>query len=70
MNDSLGNAAPFFRDGADVLSPLADQQIALRRLVRNTGRVFRAVSEDDHSLRDLIVGGEATFGALASRDEA
>ena len=70
VNDSLGNATPFFAGGADVLSPLAHQQVALRRLVRNTGRVFRAVSEDDHSLRDLIVGGEATFGALASRDEA
>ncbi len=70
VNDSLGNAAPFFKNGADVLSPLAHQEVALRRLVRNTGRVFRAVSADDHSLRDLITGGEATFGALASRDEA
>ncbi len=70
VNDSLGNAAPFFKNGADVLSPLADQEVALRRLVRNTGRVFRAVSADDHSLRDLITGGESTFGALASRDEA
>ena len=32
--------------------------------------MFRAVSADDHSLSDLITGGEATFGALASRDEA
>jgi ABC-type transporter Mla subunit MlaD len=70
VNDSLGNAAPFFENGADVLSPLAHQEVALRRLVRNTGRVFRAVSADDHSLRDVITGGEATFGALASRDEA
>ena len=44
--------------------------MALRRLVRNTGRVFDAISEDGHSLRALIEGGEATFSALASRDDA
>jgi phospholipid/cholesterol/gamma-HCH transport system substrate-binding protein len=70
FNDSLGNAAPFFEGGSKVLSPLADQDVALRRLVRNTGRVFRAISEDGHSLRALIEGGDATFSALASRDDA
>jgi phospholipid/cholesterol/gamma-HCH transport system substrate-binding protein len=70
FNDSLGNAAPFFTSGALALRPLAEQDVALRRLVRNTGRVARAVSEDGHSYRDLITGGEATFSALAARDEA
>ena len=70
FNDALGNAAPFFTAGARALRPLAEQDVALRRLVRNTGRVATAVSEDGHSLRDLITGGEATFSALASRDEA
>ena len=70
FNDSLGNAAPFFAGGADVLGTLDRQEVALRRVVRNSGRVFRAVSADDGRLRDLIVGGEATFSALASRDEA
>ena len=70
FNDSLGNAAPFFTAGAQTLEPLAEQEVALRRLVRNTGRVARAVSADGHSLRDLITGGGATFSALAARDEA
>ena len=70
FNDSLGNAAPFFESGAKVLRPLAVHDAALRRLVRNTGRVFHAISEDGHSLRALIEGGEATFSALASRDDA
>jgi virulence factor Mce-like protein len=70
FNDSLGNAAPFFTAGAATLKPLAEQDVALRRLVRNTGRVARAVSADGHSLRDLITGGSATFSALAARDEA
>ncbi|MBN1528204.1 MAG: MCE family protein [Thermoleophilaceae bacterium] len=70
FNDSLGNSAPFFTAGARTLRPLAEQDVALRRLVRNTGRVARAVSADGHSLRDLITGGGATFAALAARDEA
>jgi phospholipid/cholesterol/gamma-HCH transport system substrate-binding protein len=70
FNDSLGNAAPFFEDGADLLRPLAEQEVALRRLVRDSGRVFDAVSREDGELRGLITGGEATFSALASRDDA
>jgi phospholipid/cholesterol/gamma-HCH transport system substrate-binding protein len=70
FNNALGNAAPFFEDGADLLRPLAEQQLALRRLVRNTGRTFDAVSAENGALRRLIVGGEATFSALSSRDES
>jgi virulence factor Mce-like protein len=70
FNAALGNAAPFFEDGADALRPLDVQELALRRLVRNTGRVFDAISAEDGQLRALITGGEATFSALASRDDA
>ena len=70
LNNALGNAAPFFEDGADALRPLDEQELALRRLVRNTGRVFSGLSADEGALRRLIVGGDATFSALASRDDA
>jgi phospholipid/cholesterol/gamma-HCH transport system substrate-binding protein len=70
FSDSLGNAAPFFEDGVDLLRPLDEQEVALRRLVRDTGRVFDAISREDGELRGLIVNGEATFSALASRDDA
>src|SRR6185295_2083299 len=70
FNDSLGNAAPFFTGGADLLRPLAEQEVALRRVFRDTGRVFNAVSREDHQLRGLITNGDATFGALASRNRA
>jgi phospholipid/cholesterol/gamma-HCH transport system substrate-binding protein len=70
LNDSLGNAAPFFEGGADLLRPLAEQELAVRRVVRDTGRVFHAISREDGQLRGLIVNGQATFSALASRDEA
>ena len=44
--------------------------MALRRVFRDTGRVFNAISREDGQLRGLITNGEATFGALASRDDA
>ena len=56
--------------GADLLRPLAEQEVALRRVFRDTGRVFNAVSREDGQLRGLITNGDATFGALASRDDA
>ena len=70
LNDALGNAAPFFERGSDLLRPLADQQVALRRVVRDTGRTFDAISRENGQLRGLITNGEATFSALASRDDA
>jgi phospholipid/cholesterol/gamma-HCH transport system substrate-binding protein len=70
FNDSLGNAAPFFAGGADALRPLAAQEVALRRVFRDTGRVFNAVSREDGQLRGLITNGNATFGALSSRADA
>jgi phospholipid/cholesterol/gamma-HCH transport system substrate-binding protein len=70
FSDSLGNAAPFFEDGADLLRPLDEQEVALRQVVRDTGRVFDAISREDGELRGLIVNGEATFSALASRDDS
>ena len=70
LNDALGNAAPFFAGGADLLRPLAEQEVALRRVVRDTGRVVprdlareRAAARAGHERRgDLL-------GALASRDD-
>jgi phospholipid/cholesterol/gamma-HCH transport system substrate-binding protein len=70
FSDSLGNAAPFFEDGVDLLRPLDEQEVALRQVVRDTGRVFDAISREDGQLRGLIVNGEDTFSALASRDDA
>jgi phospholipid/cholesterol/gamma-HCH transport system substrate-binding protein len=70
FSDSLGNFATFAESGADLLEPLDRQRLALRRLIRDTGRVFGAASEQAGALRGLIVEGNRTFEALASRDEA
>ena len=65
LNSSLGNAAPFFKGGADLLRPLDEQEVALRRVVRDTGRTFHAISRENGQLRGLITNGEATFSALS-----
>ena len=70
LNDSLGNAAPFFAHGADLLRPLDEQEVALRRVVRDTGRTFHAISRENGQLRGVITNGDATFSALAARDDA
>jgi virulence factor Mce-like protein len=70
FNDSLGNFGEFATSGADLLEPLDRQELALRRLIRDTGRAFGAASEQEGALRGLIVNGNRTFAALASRDEA
>jgi phospholipid/cholesterol/gamma-HCH transport system substrate-binding protein len=70
FNDSLGNLAGFAEAGADLMKPLNRQKLALRQVIRDTGRVFGAASEQEGALRGLIVNGNRTFAALASRDEA
>jgi phospholipid/cholesterol/gamma-HCH transport system substrate-binding protein len=70
LNDALGNLARFTEDGADVLGVLDSQKRALRDVIKNTGVVFRALSERDGQLRSLIENADRTFGAFASRDEA
>jgi phospholipid/cholesterol/gamma-HCH transport system substrate-binding protein len=70
LNDSFGNLQPFAADGAELLGLLDEQELAVRRFVRNTGRVFGAINERDGALRQLIVNSNDTFEAIASRDDA
>ena len=70
FNDALGNLAPFATDGAELLTILDDQEVAVRGLIRGTGRVFNALAAEEGQLRGLIRNGNQTFGALASRDDA
>ena len=47
FNDSLGNLAGFAEAGADLMDPLARQKLALRQVIRDTGRTFGAASEQE-----------------------
>jgi phospholipid/cholesterol/gamma-HCH transport system substrate-binding protein len=69
FNDALGTLPGFARDGADVLAVLDSQQGAVQRLVKNTGVVFGALTENEAQLRNLITGSKRTFDATASKND-
>jgi virulence factor Mce-like protein len=70
VNSAFGNLEGFAVDGATLLKVLDEQDVALRRLVKNTGEVFGAINEREGMLRDLVVNANNTFEATASKDEA
>jgi phospholipid/cholesterol/gamma-HCH transport system substrate-binding protein len=70
LSDAFGNFEGFAVDGAKLLQVLDEQDVAVHRLVKNTGVVFGAINERRGALRDLIVNSKRTFEATASRDEA
>src|SRR5918998_1207744 len=60
LNSALGNLEGFAVDGATLLSELDKQDVALRRLVKNTGVVFGAVNEREGALGELITNANET----------
>src|SRR5215210_2564806 len=70
LNDAFGNFEGFAVDGAKLMTVLDEQNVAVHRLVRNTGQVFGALNERRGALRELILNSKRTFEATASRDEA
>jgi phospholipid/cholesterol/gamma-HCH transport system substrate-binding protein len=68
LSDAIGNLAPFAEDTTQLLTILNSQKAAVRRLVRNTGVVFDALSRRDHELSSLITNSNKVFAATASRD--
>jgi phospholipid/cholesterol/gamma-HCH transport system substrate-binding protein len=70
LNDAFGNLEGFAVDGAKLFKELDQQEVAVRRLIKNTGVVFGAINEREGALRELIVNSNNTFEATASRDES
>jgi virulence factor Mce-like protein len=70
LSDAFGNFEGFAVDGATLMQVLDEQDVAVHRLVKNTGVVFGAINERRGALRELIVNSKRTFEATASRDEA
>ena len=70
LNDAFGNLEGFAVDGSTLLKELDQQEIAVRRLIKNTGVVFGAINEREGALGELIVNSNNTFEATASRDAA
>jgi ABC-type transporter Mla subunit MlaD len=70
LNDALGNLAPYITDASDTLDILAEQETALRGLIRDAGITFEALSERRGELTAAIRGQKNTFEGLAAEDEA
>jgi phospholipid/cholesterol/gamma-HCH transport system substrate-binding protein len=70
LNDALGNLPEFATTGTKLVRVLNAQGGALRRVIRNTGEVFQAITSRDDDLRHLVVNSGNTFDALASEQKA
>src|SRR3954465_12862032 len=70
LNDAIGNLPHFAHDATDVLDVLNSQSGAVRRLFRNTGVVFNALSQNEDALHGLIVNTDRVFGATQSQQKA
>jgi ABC-type transporter Mla subunit MlaD len=70
LNDSFGNLGPFLTDASQIIDVLGRQKVALKGLVRDTGKTFAALTERDRELAGVVVGSDNTFSALASQDQA
>src|SRR3954451_7501655 len=70
LNDAIGNLPPFAHDATDVLDVLNGQSEAVRRLFRNTGVVFNALSEDRAALHGVIVHSDEVFDATSREQNA
>jgi phospholipid/cholesterol/gamma-HCH transport system substrate-binding protein len=68
FSDALGSLEPFAVDTNDVLNVLNSQTRATKLLIRNTGQFFKALTEREQTLADLIVNSNRVFGTTAERD--
>jgi phospholipid/cholesterol/gamma-HCH transport system substrate-binding protein len=68
FSDALSNLEPFAVDTNKALVILASQEQAVKKIVRDTGVFFDALTQDDGKLADLITNSERVFGTTAQRD--
>ncbi len=70
FNDALGTLPGFAAEGSDLLAVLDTQERALQRLIKNTGVVFGALTENEDQLRALIVSSGRLFDETARQNDA
>jgi phospholipid/cholesterol/gamma-HCH transport system substrate-binding protein len=68
LNAALGNLAPFAEDANTLLQILNEDRVDVRRLIRNTGSVFAALTERQGQLRGLISNSNRVFQTTAERN--
>ena len=69
LNDAIGNLTPFAENTNKVLAILNNQSVATRKLVRNTGVVFNALSARQDQLTELISNSNRVFQTTAERNQ-
>src|SRR3954468_25011156 len=69
LNDAVGELPIFLDRGTDLLQTLDTERGALRRLVKNTGVVFGALTQREQQLHNLIVNTHDVFQTTARRNE-
>src|SRR6185503_8159312 len=69
LNDAIGELPVFLEKGTDLLATLDTERSALRRLVKNTGVVFGALTEREDQLHNLVVNTRDVFDETARRNE-
>jgi virulence factor Mce-like protein len=70
LNNALGNLPEFADSGSDLLQVLHRQESAVRGLFRDTGEVYKALTQDERQLTNLITNSHALFSQTASQREA
>ena len=67
LNNALGQLPEFAEAGSDLLSVLHDQEREVRGLVRDTGEVYSALTEDEDQLGNLIRNSHGVFRQTADQ---
>src|SRR6185503_9342850 len=70
LNDAIGQVPVFLERGTDLLETLDTERGALRRLIKNTGVVFGALTEREDQLHNLVVNTRDVFDETARRNES
>src|SRR3954449_8973221 len=69
LNDAIGELPVFLDRGTDLLQVLDTDRAALKRLVKNTGVVFGALTQREDQLHNLIVNTGDVFHTTARHQE-
>src|SRR3954470_2520777 len=68
LNDAVGELPTFLDKGTDLLQVLDTDRAALKRLVKNTGVVFGALTQRENQLHNLIVNTHDVFQTTARHE--
>jgi virulence factor Mce-like protein len=67
LNNAFSRLPEFTESGADLFTVLHEQESAVRGLVRDTGEVYSALSQDEDQLRNLILNSHGLFRQTAAQ---